>query len=346
MAGKHLFMTSKSQLHRTAGIAVSLVVSGAILAYLFAKLDWAEVWLQLRKVNPWYQILLFGMFILMLWMRAMRWRLILPNRDRLSVPRLMDATIVGFFASFVLPLRAGEIIRPWILSRWQPVPFSSAFASILIERLADSVCLLGMMLVCLTQLNEIPAIVLVGAKILGILTAVLIIIVIASYLLPGRMESLFHWFSARTLGRLAPGASDKANRMITEYFEGLRVVTSFWQLTKVMLWSLAMWLLVAAWYQILLWSFGEYPSFWVGMMLNVMIALAVAAPSAPGFIGTFQAGCIIALSTVYGFSKEFAMAYSLVGHLLQTLFNVTAGLTVLHLRGMTFRQLRGNTPDD
>jgi uncharacterized protein (TIRG00374 family) len=327
---------------KTIGLVISLAVSGAILSYLFAKLNWPEVWVQLRKVNLWYILLLLATFIPMIWMRAMRWRLILPNQDRLSVPRLMDATIIGFFSSFVLPLRAGEIIRPWILSRWQPVPFSAAFASIMIERLADSVCLLGLMLLCLTQLTTVPPIVLAGAKILGLLTFALISIVVASYLLPGKMEAIFHWFSDRSIGRFAPGASDKANRMISDYFGGLRVITSFWQLAKVMLWSVAMWLLVAGWYQILMWAFGEFPSFWVGMMLNVMIALAVAAPSAPGFLGTFQVGCILALSTIFGYSKEFAMAYSVIGHLLQMAFNVIAGLVVLHLRGLRFSQLRGD----
>lgn len=334
-------MSRNGQRGKWIGITVSLAVSGAILAYLFAKLDWREVGAQLAKVNPWYILLLSVAFPVMIWMRAKRWQLILPGGDRLSVPRLMDATIIGFFASFVLPLRAGEIIRPWALSRWQPVPFSSALASILIERLSDSACLLALMLVCLTQLDRVPVELLIGAKVLGLLTGVLIAVVVVSYLAPRRTERLFHLLCGWTLGRVMPRASSKANRMITDYFAGLRVIASFGQLAKVMLWSLAMWLLMAAWYQALLWAFGEFPTFWVGMMLNVMIAMAVAAPSAPGFLGTFQVGCILALSSVYGYSKEFAMAYSVVGHLLQLLFNVGAGLLVLHLRGLTFRQLRG-----
>lgn len=327
---------------RTIGILLSVAVSLAILIYLFSKLNWAEVWVQLKKVNPWSPLFLIATCLPMMWVRAMRWRLILPDGMKLSVPRLMDATIIGFFSSFVLPLRAGEIIRPWVLSRWQPVTFSSALASIMIERLADSVCLLGFLMLCLTQLTEVPPIILAGAQALGMLTVVLIGIIVASYLAPGRMESIFHWFSNHILGRISVPFAERINRMIAEYFTGLRVITSMWQLTKVLLWTLFMWSFVVLWYQALLWAFGEFPSLWVGMMINVMIALAVAAPSAPGFIGTFQAGCILALSTVYGYSKEFAMAYSVVGHLLQMIFNVAAGLIVLHLRGLTFRQLRNN----
>lgn len=325
------------------GLAVSLTISLAIVAYLFAKLDWGEVWIQLKKVNPIYPPLLLALFIPLIWMRAMRWRLLLPNSTALSVGRLFDATIIGFFASFVLPLRAGEIIRPWVLSRWQPVSFSASLASIMIERLADSVCLLTLMLVCLTQLNEVPVIILAGAKALGVLTLVLIAIVVLSYLLPGRVESVFHWFIGKIVGHFAPHMAERFNHMVTEYFAGLRVINSFWQLARVIVWSFAMWLFMAGWYQLLLMAFGIQSTFWIGMMLNVMIALAVAAPSAPGFIGVFQVGCILALSTVYGYSEEFAVAYSVVGHILQVVFNITAGIIVLHLRGLKLRQLRGES---
>ncbi len=321
-------------------VGISLAVSIGILVYLFAKLDWAEVGRQMNQVNLWYLPLLFIGFVLMLVMRALRWRLLLPRGRQLAFRDLLDATIIGFFASTVLPLRAGEIIRPWILSRWQPVSFSASLASILIERLCDATCLLGLMMLCLNQMEEVPALVLMAGQALGFLTGVLIVIVILSYILPAHMERLFHGLCQRTVGLVAPRAADKANVMITEYFIGVRVIASAGQLLQVAGWSIAMWLLIAVWYQMLLWAFGMFPSFWVGMMLNVIISLAVAAPSAPGFVGTFQAGCIIALSTIYGYSKEFAMAYSVIAHVLQMVLIVAAGLLVLNRRGLSIRQMR------
>ena len=325
---------------------ISLAVSLGIVVYLLAKLDWPTVWTYLQQVKLWTLPLLIAALGPMIWMRAMRWRLILPNPEALSVPRLMDATIIGFFASFVLPLRAGEIIRPWVVSRWQPVKFTSALASIMIERLSDSVCLLALMLITLSRVPEVPPVILAGARALAVLTGVLIVMVVLCYALPGRMERFFHWFIGAVIGRFAPGAAERANGMVNEYFAGLRVISGIGQLVTVMAWSAAMWLLLAGWYWALVWAFGgeTVPSLWVGMTLNVMIALAVAAPSAPGFIGTFQVGCILALSTVHGYSKEFAMAYSVIGHLLQTLFNIAAGLFVLHARGMKFHQLRESHP--
>ncbi|MGA1531403.1 MAG: lysylphosphatidylglycerol synthase transmembrane domain-containing protein, partial [Kiritimatiellia bacterium] len=233
--------TSKPSSHRVA-MVISLLVSLAIVVYLFAKLDWGEVWTQLQAVNPWFLAVLPLGFFVMFYLRALRWRLILPNREQLSMRALFDATILGFFASTVLPLRAGEIIRPWLLSRWQPVSFSASLASILIERLSDAVCMLGLLMLCLTQMNEVPQLVLVAANALGGLTGILIIVVLISYILPAKTERFFHTCCNLTLGRFSPAGSSKINEMITEYFIGVRVISTPGQLFMVMFYSLLMWL--------------------------------------------------------------------------------------------------------
>ncbi|MCB1070919.1 MAG: flippase-like domain-containing protein [Kiritimatiellae bacterium] len=322
------------------GLILSLGISGAILGYLITHLDWALVSTYLGEVNLWYLPVAIVLLLGLGWMRAMRWKYLLPNREQLSVWRLFEATMIGFFANFVLPLRAGEFVRPWILSRWQPVSFSAALASILTERLSDAICLLTFLVLCLNQMASVPPVILAGAQALGVLSVVLIGIVIASYLLPGKVERLFHQLVSATIGRIAPALATRINGMIIEYFVGVRSIQSFRDLFMVMFWSFAMWGLMAGWYQILLLAFGEHPSLWVGMVLNVFVALAVAAPSAPGFLGTFQAGCIIALSTLYGYPKEFAMAYSVIGHAMQFIFNITIGLLILHAHGMKLGQLK------
>jgi uncharacterized protein (TIRG00374 family) len=330
-----------NKVRHALGLLISLGISGGILAYLATHLDWSKVGQYLGEVNLWYLppsvVLLIGLG----WMRAMRWKYLLPNRDHLSIRPLFDATMMGFFANFVLPLRAGELVRPWLISRWQPVSFSASLASILTERLSDAVCLLTLLVLCLTQVDA-PPVILTGAKALGVLSGVLLVIVIASYRLPGRVEQLFHRIVNLTLARFAPATAEKLNGMVVEYFVGIRSIRSGRDLFMVLFWSFAMWILLAGWYHLLLLAFGESPSLWVAMVLNVFVALAVAAPSAPGFLGTFQAGCIIALSTLFGYSQEFAMAYSVIGHALQFAFNITLGLIILQSRGLKLGQLTRN----
>ena len=114
---------SKSIRH-AAAVWVSVLVSLAILAFLAYRLEWETFYQELGRIKLLYVPVLVLLVFAAFWIRALRWRHLLPSDADVSRIKLMEATLVGFTATFVLPLRAGEFIRPWVLSRWQPVSFS------------------------------------------------------------------------------------------------------------------------------------------------------------------------------------------------------------------------------
>jgi uncharacterized membrane protein YbhN (UPF0104 family) len=79
--------------------------------------------------------------------------------------------------------------------------------------------------------------------------------------------------------------------------------------------------------------------------VSVIIALAVAAPSAPGFIGIYQVGCIGALR-LYEVSNDQAVAFALVSHLVQYLTVLLFGLVCLRRQGIRWRELRERVEDN
>src|SRR5204862_182658 len=50
--------------------------------------------------------------------------------------------VIGFAASFILPARPGEVLRPYLLARREGLPPTAAFATIILERLLDLVTVL------------------------------------------------------------------------------------------------------------------------------------------------------------------------------------------------------------
>ena len=63
------------------------------------------------------------------------------------------------------------------------------------------------------------------------------------------------------------------------------------------------------------------------------------APSAPGFIGVFQAGCVVGLG-LFGIGEELAVAYSIVTHAHQFLYICGVGLLVILTGKWTLGSLR------
>jgi uncharacterized membrane protein len=71
----------------------------------------------------------------------------------------------------------------------------------------------------------------------------------------------------------------------------------------------------------------------------VFVSLAVALPSAPGFVGVFQMGCVAAAS-LFAYPIAAAQLYSIIIHLLSFLFVVGIGFWVLMIHDLTLFELK------
>jgi glycosyltransferase 2 family protein len=328
--------------HRTQWI-ISAGVTAAILVFLVIKVDWSACLLEFRKVKLPYIPLLMALLLVPVGMRAFRWRLLLPAETSFSTGRLFEACVAGLLATFLLPLRAGELVRPWTLSRWERVTFPTALASVFVERIFDLVTLLLLLAVTLPHATSIPPVVLTAARTFGALALILLFLVV---FVCWRPDIATRW-GHRVVGvfeKRSPRMAARASGLVDDVVRGLAAVSTVGRLVRVLLWSAGIWLATAVWFQMALWAFGEFPSLWVGMLITVTVALAIAVPSAPGFLGTYQAGCLLALSTMYTCSREFAVAYSVVTHALQIVTVLVAGLVVLQREGLRFGQL-GRRPE-
>ena len=322
------------------GTIIGIVVSIAIIFGLVLGMDWAEFNRALSKLQVIYLIPIVFLFFLSYLMRALRWKLLLPSHLELSTMKLFQALIVGAFASAILPLRAGEFLRPWALSKWQPVSFATWFASVVTERVFDVLAMLTFLFLVLTQIPQPPELVTIGAKALGLFALGIMSIMIVSYFRAQTVLATTDRVFRLLFATRRPDVYRKLQQMAEEFVAGLRAISSLGELALVIGWSFALWFVIAIFYQLFLLSMGESPTLWVGMTVNVIIALAIAVPSAPGFIGTFQLGCVAALTTIYQYPREFSLAYSVVAHGIQFIFTLAAGMLVLQAEGLALKDLR------
>ncbi|MEJ6701645.1 MAG: lysylphosphatidylglycerol synthase transmembrane domain-containing protein [Akkermansiaceae bacterium] len=323
---------------RRIAIIVSALLSIAILIVLGLRLDWSVLLTELGKLNWAYVPLLILITLATFWVRALRWRHLLPDGSEISRVSLFEATLVGTTATFILPLRVGEVIRPWVLSRWQPVKFSAGFASIVVERAFDALTLLVLLGVAIPQLESVPPIVSAGAKIVMVLAVAVLVVMITAYLGSAYLIRLGERMIMAILGEKWPVLAERLVGMVEGFLKGLRGISSVKDLAWSIFWSTVLWGLLVALYQVGLLSFGVEASMWVGVTLCVMIALAVAAPGAPGFVGTFQLGCVVALA-LFDYPEEFGVAYSIVLHALQAATVVVCGFVILHRRGLNLSDI-------
>src|SRR5712692_4337991 len=122
-------------------LAVTWAISIGSLMWALRGYDFSQIKLAILSVK-WGWVLLavvldLGVYVLQGW----RWLTRLSPVERMGLWETVHAIFIGLFASGVLPLRPGEIIRCYLLAFWGEIPISLTLTSAAIERVLDGIWL-------------------------------------------------------------------------------------------------------------------------------------------------------------------------------------------------------------
>jgi len=152
---------------------VGLVVTVGLLAWALHGVDAAALVGHLRRANPWLMLATITLATLTFPLRAIRWRLILRGTSgtRLPLGALWHATAIGFMANNLLPVRAGEVARAYAAQQAASVRFTTALASIVVERLFDGLMLVALFTLALVAPSFPRHAMIGGVRLSGLATA-------------------------------------------------------------------------------------------------------------------------------------------------------------------------------
>ena len=83
------------------------------------------------------------------WLRGLRWKWLFKKNDSPSTTSLYRAELIGYFGNNVLPLRLGELLRSFIVSKESSLSKSFVFGTVILERLLDMLALASFALLLL-----------------------------------------------------------------------------------------------------------------------------------------------------------------------------------------------------
>lgn len=308
---------------RTFKVGIGLLVSLGFLTWIFVSTDWSAVQSHLTQLSwPWFLVAVL-VTLLHYVLRAFRWRLLLPAETQTSVLVRFDSIMLGNLATFLLPLRAGEFVRPWLLTRHSDVSFATGFASVVVERFFDlSAVLLAFAFIVNASPLQSEAL-LAGAWGLGGIAAGICVFLILGSFLPSPLIRLVRY----VLRPFPHKFSSTILHLVENILAGASLLRSPWRACGVLVLTAVIWCSSYWIFDIFLRLF-QFPSTLLFVVsIGVTVALAVALPSAPGFIGVYQTACVLVFQA-FGLSQEQAVAYSLVNHLFQYVIFVLYGLVL------------------
>jgi uncharacterized protein (TIRG00374 family) len=313
-------------------IWLGVAVSALLLWVAVRGVSVDEVVHQLRQVRPLWLLPVLASIFLRFWLTAMRWQLLLRPAKRIGVHRLFAITMIGFMANNVLPARLGEFVRAYALGRSEALPASLPFATIVIERIFDGFTLLVFLVGGLSFLRPSRALLWAAGLACGLYLMVLIALLA---LRTGHGIGLL----MAALARLPERIGAPARRLLDSFRAGLDVLGDTSALLGTALLSIVIWVVNALGVEATFRAFSlDLPAYASFLLLGV-IAVALVLPSAPGFVGPFQAGTVQGLA-LFGVARETALSLSIVYHLCNYIPITIVGLAYLSALNLTLGELR------
>jgi len=252
-------------------------------------------------------------------LRARRWQAILaPRAGRLPVAPLWRATAIGMMVNNVFPARAGEFARAFALSRSnKEVPFTTGFASLVVDRLFDGVVVLAMLLLA-TLDPRFPADAAIAgvsatriAMTAGAFLGVVLLGVAALVFFPAPLIGL----AERMVALASKRGAERVRALLEAFAAGLGVVREPLLAAEVLFWTVLHWIVNALAFWLGFLALGIDAPLSAAFFLQGLIAIGVALPSSPGFFGVFEAAAKAGLG-LYGVPTGLAISWGLGFHIL------------------------------
>ncbi|MFQ6083534.1 MAG: lysylphosphatidylglycerol synthase transmembrane domain-containing protein [Candidatus Aminicenantia bacterium] len=326
-------------------ISLVLILTTIFLYIFFKSVDWKEVLFYLGNFDKRYLLLIIILTPFHYVTRAAKWRYLFVSRKKnIKFSNLFSANVIGFMVSYLLPLRAGEIVRPVYLGQKENISRSFSFGTVVVERIFDLLTVLflfGFFWLlkpfyhsyfqereqALSHLSYISLI----ALSIGL---ALISIIIFLFFFQSKAISVISFFL-----KPFPKISQKAIHISKNFLEGLNFFHSPPHLILYLFFSLVQWVFIGFFSWLVLYSFGIYFPFPLIVPYLILTMVGASIPT-PGMVGGFHALSKMGLISLYGVDTNLAVGATIALHAIIYISTIVMGAIILWKEGISFAQIR------
>jgi uncharacterized protein (TIRG00374 family) len=330
-------------------LLIGLVIIALSLFFAFRGVSFSELGNALRAVHLPYLVPAILLVLISYLFRAMRWSYLIRSIKEVKTADLLSPLMVGFMGN-MLPARAGEFIRAYLLSKKEKISFSASFATIFIERLFDLALVLLLLFFVLLFMPEAFVSgdsaaefqLLDKIKVFGIISfSLCLFIFLFSVLLQYKND-----WAMKILGLCVKPFPQKWGeiifKLVTSFSEGLKIIKDKHGFLATVSLSFLTWGTFVATYYPLYKAFGigtELPVVSSLIVLCLTVAIFITVAPTPGFLGSYHLGCVAALHGIFGIQKAVALSYGIIAWLVVMGSTVVIGAIFAIKENISFIEL-------
>jgi uncharacterized protein (TIRG00374 family) len=314
---------------------IGVAISALFIALFMRATDPAEIGHALEQANYWYLIPATAVLFLAICVRCVRWSVLMRPIASMSPARLFPYAIIGYMANNLLPARAGEVVRAYVLGDREDVSTVGTFGTIAVERLFDGCILVIMLLVAGSFVGfDDPRL-----RAIAVVSSVLFVAAVSAFYAltfsEARAKRVIHWMLRILPDRFEHRAEGMADNLVVS----LRSVHDWRSLGAVVFLSALAWTIEGGAYAIVGLGFDLGVGFADYLFLLSAANLAIIIPTFFGGTGPFEwAAKHVLVSS--GVASSTASAYAVVAHATVLIPTTILGLILLWSFGVSFGRIR------
>lgn len=309
----------KTNIKKTLKIVLPLLLGVFLVWYSISKVSVDVIWEYLKASKYWW--IVFGVFLGLLshLSRAYRWRFQLePMGYNIKFPNSVMAVFATYLINYTIP-RAGEVARASILSNYEDVPFEKGFGTIVAERIADLIVMLGIILVTLfLQFDFIYGFLIEKFNpikiIAGLVFLVLLVLIFLRYIKKGQSKMAV-----------------KIRHFINGLIEGAFSVFKMKKKWAFIFHTLFIWAMYVLMFYVTSLAIEDLKGISTGAILVGFISASFSIAATNGGIGSYPLAVFAAFS-IFGIAQEPSIAFGWIMWASQTLMIIVfGGLSLIYL---------------
>ena len=287
--------------------------------YSLSKVSVEELLIYAKKAD--YTWIILGMFLGLLshLSRAYRWRYQLePMGYNVKFGNSIMAVFATYLINYTIP-RAGEVARASIITNYEDVPFEKGFGTIVAERIADMIVMLGIIAITLfLQFDFIYAFLIEKFNPIKILIALFVCVLLVIFFLR---------FIKRSKSKIAL----KIRTFVSGLIEGALSIFKMKKKWAYIFHTLFIWGMYLLMFYVTSFSIAELDGISVGAVLIGFISASFSIAATNGGIGSYPLAIYAAFS-IFGIPEDPSIAFGWIMWASQTLvIIICGGLSLIYL---------------
>lgn len=293
---------------RLALLVVSVLISAACLVYVLHRISLDEMVDSLRAADYIWVVPSTVLTVGTMWLRGIRWRAIFERPETVSNGEAFAASNVGLMFNNLLPSRAGDVIRVFVLRRATGLSAVEIGTTAVLERVFDVFVLALFGLAIWAWLPHPAWVDALGLLCAGVVAGCAAVVVL--YRVARRRGQVLLRRGLQRLPGVTPERAERVERALTA---GAAVLGSPRRLVVCTALSASVWFVAGLSALVLFPAFDLDAGSLAPWLLLVANSFALVVPSSPGTVGVYEASVQAAL-VAYGVASATAVSLALVLH--------------------------------